>query len=50
MASDPDLYVAMIDQKVIVKIGTKFDTAQLVPSNYKIVTYGKDYCVWEKQA
>ncbi|CAO2815685.1 unnamed protein product [Amaranthus hypochondriacus] len=49
MASEADMYVAMIDQKVIVKIGSKFDTGNLIPPNYKMVTYGKNYCVWEKQ-
>lgn len=50
MVADADLYMAMIDGKVIVKIGTRYDTSNLIPPNYKIATYGKDYCVWERQS
>lgn len=49
MASDADLYVAMIDGKIMVKIGTRYDVGNLIPSNFKVATSGKDYCVWEKQ-
>lgn len=49
MASDANLYVAMIDEKIIVKIGSKYDVNNLIPSNFKIATSGQDYCVWEKQ-
>lgn len=49
MASDANLYVAMIDEKIIVKIGSKYDVSNLIPSNFKIATSGQDYCVWEKQ-
>jgi len=49
MASDSDLYMAMIDGKVIVKLGSQYDIGNLVPSNFKIATSGKDYCIWEKQ-
>ncbi|XP_010690299.1 alpha-amylase [Beta vulgaris subsp. vulgaris] len=49
MASDADLYVAMIDEKVIVKIGPRYNVGNLIPSNFKISTSGKDYAVWEKQ-
>ncbi|WOL20217.1 alpha-amylase isozyme 3C-like [Canna indica] len=48
LASDADLYVAMIDGKVIMKIGPRYDVGNLVPSDFHIVTSGKDYCVWEK--
>ncbi|KAK3029441.1 hypothetical protein RJ639_037726, partial [Escallonia herrerae] len=49
MASDPDLYVAMIDGKIIAKIGARYDVGNLVPPNFQIATSGKDYCVWEKK-
>lgn len=49
MASDADLYVAMIDGKVIVKLGPRYNLGNLIPSNFKASTFGKDYCVWEKQ-
>ncbi|GAB4852138.1 hypothetical protein Ancab_016328 [Ancistrocladus abbreviatus] len=49
MAADADLYVAMIDGKVIVKIGPRYSVGNLIPPNFKIATSGQDYCVWEKQ-
>lgn len=49
LASDSDLYVAKIDDKIFVKIGTRFDVGNLVPPNFKIATSGNDYCVWEKK-
>ncbi|KAK3028282.1 hypothetical protein RJ639_037459 [Escallonia herrerae] len=49
MASNPDLYVAMIDGKIIAKIGARYDVGNLVPPNFQIATSGKDYCVWEKK-
>lgn len=48
LASDADLYVAMIDDKIIVKIGPKLDLGNLIPQNFKVATSGNDYCVWEK--
>lgn len=50
MASDSDLYVAMIDDKIIVKIGPKLDLGNLIPPNYQVSTSGNDYAVWEKKA
>ena len=45
LASDLDLYVAVIDGKIIVKIGPGFDVGNLVPQSFKkIATSGKDYC------
>ncbi|KAJ4841549.1 hypothetical protein Tsubulata_001757 [Turnera subulata] len=49
LASDPDLYVAAIKDNIIMKIGPKADVGNLVPSNFKIATSGKDYAVWTKQ-
>uniref|UniRef100_A0A5B7BQV1 Alpha-amylase n=1 Tax=Davidia involucrata TaxID=16924 RepID=A0A5B7BQV1_DAVIN len=49
MASDADLYVATIDEKIIVKIGPKLDLGNLIPPNYLVATSGNDYCVWEKK-
>lgn len=50
MASDSDLYIAMIDQKIIVKIGPKLDLGNLIPPNYHVATSGQDYAVWEQKA
>ncbi|XP_021753561.1 alpha-amylase-like [Chenopodium quinoa] len=49
LASDPDLYMAMVGDRIIVKIGSSMATGNFVPPNYKIVTHGNCYCVWEKQ-
>lgn len=49
MASDADLYVAMVDGKIIVKLGTRYDIGNIIPSNFKVSTSGNNYCVWEKQ-
>ncbi|XAR61884.1 Alpha-amylase [Bertholletia excelsa] len=49
MAADSDLYVAKIDDNVIMKIGPKLDLGNLIPSNFHVSTSGNDYSVWEKQ-
>lgn len=49
MASDADLYVAMIDDKVIVKIGPQLNLGNLIPPNFEVATSGNDYAVWEKK-
>lgn len=49
LAADVDRYVAMIDGKVITKIGPRFDVGNLVPPNFQVVASGKDYCVWTKK-
>ncbi|KAK9942099.1 hypothetical protein M0R45_007788 [Rubus argutus] len=50
LAADADLYVASIDDKIITKIGPRFEVGNLVPPAYKVATSGKDYAVWEKTA
>lgn len=49
LASDADLYLAEVDDKIIMKIGPKMDLGNLVPSNYQVATSGNDYAVWEKK-
>ncbi|XP_019701461.1 alpha-amylase isozyme 3D isoform X2 [Elaeis guineensis] len=49
IVSDSDLYVAAIDEKIIAKIGPRYDVGKVVPSNFQIVASGNDYCVWEKR-
>lgn len=49
LASDADLYVAVIGDKIIAKIGPRYDVGNLVPTTFQIATSGKDYCVWEKK-
>jgi alpha-amylase len=40
--------LAVIDEKVMVKIGTRYDVGSLVPSDFHPAAHGKDYCLWEK--
>ncbi|XVF56411.1 hypothetical protein PTKIN_Ptkin06aG0118500 [Pterospermum kingtungense] len=49
LASDADLYMASIDDKIIMKIGPKMDLRNLVPSNYQLATLGESYAVWENK-
>lgn len=49
LAADGDLYLAAIDEKVILKLGSRYDVGNLIPPGYRVSTSGKDYCVWEKQ-
>lgn len=48
ITAENDLYLAAIDEKIIAKIGSRYDVGNLVPSNFQIATSGNDYCVWEK--
>lgn len=48
-AAESDLYLAMVDDKVIMKIGPKLDVGTLVPSNFALAYSGIDCAVWEKQ-
>lgn len=48
LAADSDLYVAIIDQKIIAKIGPKFEVGSLIPPGFKVSTSGNNYAVWEK--
>ncbi|XP_058097141.1 alpha-amylase [Magnolia sinica] len=48
IASDADLYLAAIDEKIIAKIGSRYDVGNLVPPDFHIVASGNDYAVWEK--
>ncbi|CAI8606312.1 unnamed protein product [Vicia faba] len=47
LAAEGDLYMAKIDDKIIVKIGPKLDLGNLLPSNAVVATDGQDYAVWE---
>jgi len=46
--ADADLYLAEIDGKVIVKIGSRFDCGNLIPAGFQVVAHGDGYAVWEK--
>nr|CAB3468621.1 unnamed protein product [Digitaria exilis] len=47
---DGDAYVAEIDGKVIMKIGSRYDVSAVIPDGYQVVAHGNDYAVWEKGA
>ncbi|PAN22998.1 hypothetical protein PAHAL_4G058700 [Panicum hallii] len=47
---DGDAYLAEVDGKVIVKIGSRYDVSALIPAGYQVVAHGNDYAVWEKGA
>ncbi|GAA0156687.1 amylase [Lithospermum erythrorhizon] len=49
MASEADVYVAMTDEKIIVKIGPKLDLGNLIPPNFQVAFSGNDFAVWEKK-
>lgn len=51
VAAENDLYLAVIDDRVVVKLGFKMDIGGLAPSpeEYDIATFGKNYCVWQKK-
>lgn len=48
-AAESDLYLAVIDDKIIMKIGPKQDLGTLVPSNFALAYSGIDCAVWEKK-
>lgn len=48
LVADADLYMAIVDEKVLLKIGTRYDVGNVVPSDFHQAAHGKDYCVWEK--
>lgn len=48
LAADADLYMAKINEKVIIKIGPNGDLKNLLPSDFQLATSGKDFAVWEK--
>ena len=48
--AENDVYLARINDRVVVKLGPCLDLGGLTPSEseYKVAAFGKDYCVWEK--
>jgi alpha-amylase len=51
VTAENDLYLAVIDEKVVVKLGFRHDIGDLAPSpeEYDMAACGKNYCVWEKK-
>jgi len=52
ITAEGDLYMAAIDEKIVMKIGSRYDVGNLAPPSpqFSIVTAGIDYCVWEKKS
>ena len=48
LAAESDLYVAMVDERVVAKIGPRFDVGGVIPQGFKVAAHGDGYCVWEK--
>ncbi|TKW10753.1 hypothetical protein SEVIR_6G187500v4 [Setaria viridis] len=48
LKAEGDVYVAMIDDKVITKIGPRYDVGGVIPSGFHVAAPGEGYCVWEK--
>ncbi|WCJ35417.1 Alpha-amylase [Euphorbia peplus] len=49
MAAESDLYMAAIDDNVIMKLGARMDLGNLLPSSeFKVATSGESYAVWVK--
>lgn len=48
LAAEFDVYVAVIDDKVVMKMGPRMDLSNILPAGVKLLTSGKDYAVWEK--
>ena len=48
LAAESDMYVAMVDDRVITKIGPRFHVDDMIPPGFRIVARGDNYCVWEK--
>ncbi|KAK1407611.1 hypothetical protein QVD17_39231 [Tagetes erecta] len=49
LAYEAELYVAVIDERIIVKIGPKMDLGNIIPENFQLATSGEKYAVWEKK-
>ena len=48
--AEHDLYVAVIDDKLTLKLGPRHDMPDhLVPKDgWKVASAGSDYCIWER--
>nr|ABK24434.1 unknown [Picea sitchensis] len=52
ITAESDLYMAAIDEKIVVKIGSRYDVGNLAPPSpeFRVVASGNGYCVWEKNS
>ncbi|KAH9321114.1 hypothetical protein KI387_015753 [Taxus chinensis] len=50
IVAETDLYMASIDERVICKIGARYDVGKYMPpQDFVIVTSGEGYAVWERK-
>ncbi|KAI5081970.1 hypothetical protein GOP47_0001713 [Adiantum capillus-veneris] len=51
LAAEHDVYVAAIDDRVVMKIGPRFDIGDLAPNpdEWEVASVGQEYCVWKKK-
>ena len=50
MVSDGDLYLAKVDDKLLVKLGPRYDLGDKAPGEgWNIVSSGQDFAIWERQ-
>ncbi|XP_059067157.1 alpha-amylase type B isozyme-like, partial [Cryptomeria japonica] len=51
ITAESDLYMGNIEEKVIMKIGARYDVGKFLPSkDFQLATSGNDYAVWERKA
>jgi alpha-amylase len=48
LVAEGDMYVAVVDERVITKIGPRFNVADVIPPGFRVVASGDNYCVWEE--
>lgn len=49
LCSDGDMYLAKVDDRLMVKLGPRYDMGDLSPGEaWKMVSSGKDFAVWER--
>lgn len=49
LAAESDLYMATINDNIIMKIGPKMDLGNLLPPDVQLATSGESYAVWIKK-
>lgn len=52
ITAEGDLYMAAIDENIVMKIGSRYDVGNLAPPapQFRIVASGNDYCLWERNS
>ena len=52
ITAEDDLYMAAIDERIVMKIGARYDVGKFLPPSpeFSVAIAGVDYCVWEKSS